>query len=301
MHHQNIMNKYVTFFLIVIAPVIACKNERSEKSDTEWRLGWRMADSAMDENFELADLQFDSLLDLSDQVDAYFLTIGLETKHRLDKHSVITNILANQDEETLRRVCQSELLADMNLCQALSEEEVRNKALQIELIKMCVDDQAVRGNIRSDLISKYELDVNQITQDEAVAVDQRNRSRLKEIFKEVGFPTVELVGKDAMHSIFLIIQHSDSDEAWQKDQLINIERAVEDGDMDSRSYAYLYDRIKVNAGEKQLYGTQIKNVDPASKEVELMETLDVENLDIRRRKAGMMPIEMYKKFATKDL
>ena len=50
--------------------------------------------------------------------------------------------------------------------------------------------------------------------------------------------------KDAMHGIFLMIQHSDGDKEWQKSQLSNIEKAVKEGDMDGQSYAYLYDRIK---------------------------------------------------------
>jgi len=41
-------------------------------------------------------------------------------------------------------------------------------------------------------------------------------------------------------------------------------------------------RTKINGGEKQLYGTQFKNVDPINKTVELADTDDIENLDRRR-------------------
>lgn len=281
---------------------MACKNEQPKISDIEiWRLGWRMVESSMNKDMELAELQFDSLLSSSGKMNANFLITGLETKHRLGKDHAIAEILARQDDDILRQICGSEFLANMNICKGFLEEKVKNKVLQTELIRMYVDDQAVRGNILSDIISKYELDVNKITQDEAVAVDERNRNRLKEIFKEVGFPNVELVGKDAMHGIFLIIQHSNNDEVWQKDQLTSIEQAVKSGDMDGQSYAYLYDRIKINAGEKQLYGTQFKSADLISKKAELAETQDVENLDMRRMEVGMMPIDMYKRFMLKDL
>ena len=152
-----------------------------------------------------------------------------------------------------------------------------------------------------NIISKYDIDSTKITQDGDVVVDERNRNRLKEIFDKNGFPTRKLVGKDAMYGIFLMIQHSDGDKEWQKSQFANIERAVKKGDMDGQSYAYLYDRIKVNNGEKQLYGTQFAKVDPINKTVELAETEDIENLDKRRMEIGMMPIEMYKEFVLKDL
>jgi hypothetical protein len=61
------------------------------------------------------------------------------------------------------------------------------------------------------------------------------------------------------------------------------------------NFAVSYDRIKVNAGEKQLYGTQFATVDPITKTAELQPTEDLDNLDDRRREMGMMPIQMYKR------
>jgi hypothetical protein len=71
--------------------------------------------------------------------------------------------------------------------------------------------------------------------------------------------------------------------------------------MDGQKYAYLYDRIKINSGEKQLYGTQFEKVDPINKTVELADTENIENLDNRRMKVGMMPIKMYKEYMLKNL
>ena len=201
----------------------------------------------------------------------------------------------------LQEICRKEFLSKYEVCKEYSIEEVENKELQIELIRMYVDDQAARGNLMHDIISKYKIDSTEITQNGGVFVDERNRNRLKEIFKEYGFPTKKLVGKDAMQGIFLMIQHSDGDKEWQKSQLPNIEEAVKNGDMNGQSYAYLYDRIKINGGEKQLYGTQFANVDPINKIVELADTEDLDNLDKRRMEIGMMPIQMYKEFMLKNL
>jgi hypothetical protein len=77
--------------------------------------------------------------------------------------------------------------------------------------------------------------------------------------------------------------------------------AVKKGDMDGQSYAYLYDRIKMNSGEKQLYGTQFADVDAVNGTVTLAETEDMDNLDHRRMEIGMMPIEMYKELMLKNI
>ena len=69
----------------------------------------------------------------------------------------------------------------------------------MELIKMYVDDQAVRGNLTEGLIEKYDLNKDEVTHEEVTTVDLSNRNRLKEIFQKYGFPTKEMVGKDAMH------------------------------------------------------------------------------------------------------
>lgn len=278
------------------------QKQNNQLTDEEvWKLGWRMIASSMDENYSVANLQFDTLRRSTRTIDRKYLITGLEVKNELGKTDEILEILSSQGSTILGEICKKDFLSKYEVCKKSSVEEVENKGLQIELIRMYVDDQAARGNQLHDIISKYKIDSSEITQNGGVYVDERNRNRLKEIFKEFGFPTRKLVGKDAMHGIFLMIQHSDGDKEWQKSQLSNIEKAVKNGDMDGQSYAYLYDRIQIKSGEKQLYGTQFAKVDPINEIVELAETEDLENLDRRRMEIGMTPIEMYKEFMLKNL
>ena len=278
------------------------QKENNQLTDEEvWKLGWRMIASSMNENYSVANLQFDTLRRNTKTIDRKYLITGLEVKSELGKNDEIVAIINSQGSTILQEICKKGYLSKYEVCKDYLVEEVVNKELQIELIRMYVDDQAARGNLMHDIISKYKIDSTEITQNGGVFVDERNRNRLKEIFKEYGFPTKKLVGKDAMQGIFLMIQHSDGDKEWQKSQLPNIERAVKDGDMNGESYAYLYDRIKINSGEKQLYGTQFAYVDPINKTVELADTEDLDNLDNRRMEIGMMPIQMYKEFMISSL
>ena len=258
------------------------QKENNQLTDEEvWKLGWRMISSSMNENYSVANLQFDTLRRNTKTIDRKYLITGLEVKNELGKNDEIVEIINSQGYTILQEICKKGFLSKYEVCKDYLVEKVENKELQIELIRMYVDDQAARGNLMHDIISKYKIDSTEITQNGGVFVDERNRNRLKEIFKEYGFPTKKLVGKDAMQGIFLMIQHSDGDKEWQKSQLPNIERAVKDGDMNGESYAYLYDRIKINSGEKQLYGTQFAYVDPINKTVELADTEDLDNLDNR--------------------
>lgn len=293
------MKKQILILIGVIIMVITSCNQKENNQLTDeevWKLGWRMISSSMNENYSVANLQFDTLRRNTKTIDRKYLITGLEVKNELGKNDEIVEIINSQGYTILQEICKKGFLSKYEVCKDYLVEEVENKELQIELIRMYVDDQAARGNLMHDIISKYKIDSTEITQNGGVFVDERNRNRLKEIFKEYGFPTKKLVGKDAMQGIFLMIQHSDGDKEWQKSQLPNIEKAVKNGDMNGQSYAYLYDRIKINNGEKQLYGTQFANVDPISKIVELADTEDLDNLEKRRMEIGMMPIQMYKEF-----
>jgi len=309
----NQMNYKLRLFtpFVITTLIVACNwtNGIETKDPSEiakWKLGWRLISSSWDKNYQLGEQQFDSLLKMNGLIETKFLVSGLDILSELGKKEKIISVLSKQDQRTLEDICSKELftkkLTDIQICKSIvRDENVGNKALQVELIKMYINDQSVRGNVLREIINKYKLDEYELTKMDAISIDKINRDRLKEIITEFGFPTRQLVGKDAMQGIFFMIQHSDGDKEWQKGQLPNIERAVKQGDMDGQSYAYLYDRIKINGGEKQLYGTQFKNVDPINKKVELADTEDIKKLDSRRMEVGMMPIKMYEQFMLRNL
>jgi len=253
----------------------------------------------------LAESQFDSLLTMNADLEPRFLIMGIQSLHTLGKEEKIITILQQQDSKKLQEICNSnsfpQELKNLKECENITIQEVLHPELQMELIKMYVGDQATRGNLMEDVIERYGLNKDEISREDGITVDGINRNRLMEIFSEYGFPTKEMVGKEAMQGIFLMIQHADGDPDWQKSQLPNIEMAVQRGDMDGQSYAYLYDRIQINSGKKQLYGTQFSNVDPIYKTVTLAETEDIDSLDYRRMEVGMMPIEMYKELMLKNV
>jgi hypothetical protein len=300
------MKRSYTFLSLFI--LLSCKassvNE-TELSETEaWELSYRMFQSSILENHEIGIQQFDSLLQSKRELEPKIINVGLELLNKKNQHQKIVSILQNTDEQSKIYMCGKGWLADAlnkeewkQICAGIKEKElaISHPKLQKELVVMFINDQAVRGGDVSELAKEFNLKVDSISyHTDGVGTDYINRKKLKNILSEYGFPTKSMVGDVGMRSVFFVIQHSDEDKYFQESQLEEIEKAVERGDLEGQLYAYLFDRIQVNAGQKQLYGTQFKNVDVRTKTVELAPVEDMENLDSRRMKMGMVPIKIYK-------
>ena len=63
------------------------------------------------------------------------------------------------------------------------------------------------------------------------------------------------MGKDGSNAAWLLVQHADEDKPLQRLALQKLEAAVRKGEASKSNLAYLTDRVRVNAGQKQVYGT----------------------------------------------
>lgn len=89
-----------------------------------------------------------------------------------------------------------------------------------------------------------------------IAKDRENTARLRTIVQQYGWPTYDMVGRGPSNSAWLIVQHADRNPMFQIRCLPLLKRAVDEGQANPSNYAYLYDRVQVATGEKQLYATQ---------------------------------------------
>jgi len=127
---------------------------------------------------------------------------------------------------------------------------LREPELYRELMDMRRLDQAIR---RGEWLPELEgLGM--------MEVDARHTARMKEILVVHGWPTVSLVGEDGARSAWLLVQHADADPAFQRLCLEKM-KSVAAGDVSPIDVAYLTDRVLVNEGKKQIYGTQFWNAD----------------------------------------
>jgi hypothetical protein len=105
-----------------------------------------------------------------------------------------------------------------------------------------------------------------------------------------GFPGYDLVGKPSSDNYWLLVQHSDFDLPFQRRILGLMQKQVARKNASGDKYAYLIDRISINQGRKQVYGTQV-NMGPGG--TVLKPCLDPANLDKRRKSVGLDPVRDY--------
>lgn len=302
------MIRYFTLLsFVVVASCGTGTNQpgKIELNETEaWELTYRMFASSILEKDELGIQQFDSLLNSTAIIEPKVLNLGLEMLHKEGQREKLIEIFKDASEEAKIYVCRKGWISAIEnpnskgtLCSTIDIEEELPSApdLQKDLVIMYYNDQTIRGADKSELAKVFNLDMDSISYNsDEVSTDATNREKLKNILAKHGFPTKAMVGDVGMRAIFIVIQHADQDKEFQQSQFPHLENAVKNGDLDGQSYAYLYDRIKINAGEPQLYGTQCSNIDRVNNSVELFPVEDIEGLDKRRMEMDMMPIQTYK-------
>lgn len=107
-------------------------------------------------------------------------------------------------------------------------------------------------------------------------IDSTNTAKLQALVAQYGFPTWELVGRDASYNAWLIAQHSWSYLPWYYE---HYKDAVKNNNADKHSLAYMEDRYMMQQGRPQLYGTQYSQRDTV---IGFHPIADIKNVDRRR-------------------
>lgn len=163
-----------------------------------------------------------------------------------------------------------------------------NKMLRKELIAMFEEDQAIirEGQYLTDPREKRE------NTQQYVATADAHAKRLKQIISEYGWPDAKKVGRKGEMCAWLIAQHADRDVEFQESSLRLMKDSPSSEKLD-QDIALLTDRVLVNRGRKQLYGTQFyKGRDGKLKPRPIR---DMKNLDKRRKEVGLGSFDEYKK------
>lgn len=121
-----------------------------------------------------------------------------------------------------------------------------------------------------------------------------NKIKAEEMFTKYGFMGFDKVGKDGSYHFWLIVQHCDKYPAFQKKVLKAMDREVKRGNANPNNYAYLYDRVKINAGEKQLFGTQVTyETTTTGRAIPKIGLIDSVNVDKLRKEYALEPLKDY--------
>ena len=169
-----------------------------------------------------------------------------------------------------------------------------DEKLRQELLRRTDEDQVARKKlIRVMNKEKDSAKLANLPEMKAMSdIDKRNTAWLKEVIDRRGWPGKSLVGVDGANAAWLLVQHADQDRAFQKRCLPLLAAAVKKGEATGAQLAYLTDRVRVGAGEKQVYGTQFRTVDG---KLEPQPIEDEANVDRRRKEVGLPSLAEYRK------
>lgn len=168
-------------------------------------------------------------------------------------------------------------------------------SLKLELSKIYESDQHYRIIIDS-LVRKANLDWNhpeiQKLIPAAAKQDSINLTKVVSILNQYGWVGQDRVGVDANQALFVVIQHADSSTMMRYFPLLV--KSYEMGETPGKYFALMLDRLLVEQGKKQLYGTQIQ----MEKQNGSYSPFPIEQeatIDIRRKKVGLPPLHEYLK------
>lgn len=168
-----------------------------------------------------------------------------------------------------------------------------DSSLMRELIALADSDQLARQSI-NDVVVRYGRASSQA--DSAFraldASDAPRYARIKAIVAARGWPGRRLVGDDAAHDAWLLVQHAPGE--FQKQVLPLLLAAVHQDDARAGDGALLEDRVLVAEGKPQLYGSQTRYTDRPGPP--LLDSIANEScVDVRRGEVGLEPLAIYLK------
>lgn len=121
-----------------------------------------------------------------------------------------------------------------------------------------------------------------------------DKIRAEAMFKKYGFLGFDKVGKEGSNHFWLLVQHCDKYPAFQRKVLKAMDKEVKKDNANANNYAYLYDRVKVNAGEKQLFGTQVTyEVNTTGRAIPKFGLTDSMHVDQLRKEYDLGPLKEY--------
>lgn len=149
--------------------------------------------------------------------------------------------------------------------------------------------------IKKELKSIYERDQKTRKHGDSTEfvnyIDSCNQVQVKLLIDKYGWLGKSVIG-NYNQVLFLVIQHADS--ATQEKYFPLLQQSVSEGESSVIDLAMMQDRLLMRRGQNQIYGSQV--VTDGNGGWKFFPIEDERNVNIRRAKIGMEPIEEYAKY-----
>jgi hypothetical protein len=127
-----------------------------------------------------------------------------------------------------------------------------------------------------------------ISDSEVEELAAKARPVLESVFARYGWPKLSVFGTEACNNFWLLVQHQPL--SVEQQMLPAMGAALAQGEASRTAYAYLFDRVQVDEGKPQHWGTQA-HCDGV--EAKLFPVDDPVHLDQRRAALAMEPVAQY--------
>jgi hypothetical protein len=166
-----------------------------------------------------------------------------------------------------------------------------DKPLVAMLDTIYQEDQKYRHQIK-EIEEKYGWDSHQMRThwEMIIEKDSINLVKVTKILDERGWLGEDVIGHQGNTTLFLVIQHADLE--TQEKYLPMMREAVIKGNASASHLALLEDRVALDKGEKQTYGSQI-GLDQKTGAYYVLPLIDPDNVDERRAEVGLGPLADY--------
>ncbi|MEI9947266.1 MAG: DUF6624 domain-containing protein [Chitinophagaceae bacterium] len=168
-----------------------------------------------------------------------------------------------------------------------------DKPLQAKLLAIYADDQPIRQQY---IAAQKEFGYQSKQVDSLGKVmmykDSINLVKVTEILDNYGWVGADKVGGTANQTLFLVIQHADL--KTQQKYLPMMREAVKNKKATASALALLEDRVALDEGKRQIYGSQI-GWDKETNKNYVLPLDDADNVDKRRAEMGLGLLAEYAK------
>lgn len=193
-------------------------------------------------------------------------------------------------KESILYFCCLTLLLFMGCKASKNINDHTRQQLQADLSAMVKIDQ-VAALQKQGAYKDYSEEAWQNFKD---SVFQTNQKTIERYFVKYGFLGFKEVGAESSHHFWLLVQHCDHDPKFQKRVLAKMDKEIQKKNAKPENYAYLFDRVQVNAGEKQKFGTQVTYLAKTTgRAVPKIGLLDPANVDRLRANYNLPPLKKY--------
>ncbi len=305
------LGKFSAIFTVIFATLVACQPIKAERTDNDENLEAMINGDQSFYEIDFCALRGKPFLEpllsneLIEKINPEFsFSVKDERRFSLFKKAIET-AAKSVDEKNCRVQLETgkSLAEEENLKHQVKFEDyssiVNSDDLVIREIQSAIFEYAKRDQAARNSFIRFQGATSQdqtwaklFSIWEMYSVDNESSTYMTGILNNIDWVNTSTYGEYISYFAWLLVQHADHDTELQELALKRLEPLLESHEVSRSDYAYLVDRVAVNTGEKQTYGTQSTGKCVNGKP-ELRPLKQPEKIETLRKEAGLKPLDQY--------